>query len=374
MIHLKRSKGFNYRGEDISCDHEFVIEQRFFQGPSIPNPATAAQQGAITSAELYPYQYLVEALASTGQQGNVTNPITGQTQNLNFTGLGTADVNNATNAQNAATQLALQEQYGPEEIQQALANWQQSDPSGFSDYQQLYNTINNQTTQAVPDIGLATGTQNDILNLVNKGATLNPQSQMQVEQSALAPEVASGIYLGNAPVQNEANAVVGAGDQQRSAAEQSATNFLASGESPASLTTANIQQELANLGAFINGQTPENQFAAVTGAKNGAAPQNQTGYSVPTINEGQAASEGVSNAQSLYDIESANTINPFTAGLSGAAGLAGAAFNLGYSPYNYNFGGSAVPYAQGPYESGAGVYTAEPGEVTSSPWIGGGAP
>lgn len=299
-------------------------------------------------------EYLINALAQTGQQGSVTNPITGQTQNLNFTGLGTADVNNATNAQNAATQLALQQQYGPQEIQQALANWAQADPSGFADYNQLYNQINNQTTQAVPDIGLATGTQNDILNLVNKGAALDPQSQMQAEQAALAPEVASGIYLGNAPVQSEANAVVRAGDQQQSAAEQSASNFLQSGESPASLTTANIQQELANLGAFINGQTPENQFAAVTGARGGAAPQNATGYNVPTINEGQAASEGVSNAQSLYGIESANTINPFTAGLSGAANLASGAFNLGYSPWNTGYYGAGTTNQYTPAYSWAG--------------------
>jgi hypothetical protein len=91
---------------------------------------------------------------------------------------------------------------------------------------------------------------------------------------------------------------------------------------------------LANLGAFIGGQTPQGQFGSISGAQGGAAPYSATGYQTPTINEGQATQQGVNNAFDLYNINAANQVNPFVAGLSGAANLAGTAFNLGYSPWN----------------------------------------
>lgn len=302
--------------------------------PSIPDPNAAARQGVVTSAELYPFQYLVSALSQEGGAGTIANPITGQPQGFDFTGLGTADVQNQTNAQQAQNLLDLQNQFGPQYVQQALQDWQQSDPAGFSDYNQLYDTIQGQVNAPVPGIDLATGTQNDILDLLNKGATLDPTSQMQVEQGVRGGQVGNGIYLGNAPVQQEAEAVVGAGDQQQAASEGAASNFLASGVDPTDIQYRSIQQDLANLGAFVNGQTPEGQFGSISGAQSGAAPQSNTGYSVPGINEGQAAGSGVNNAFDLYNIENQNTVNPFVAGLSGAANIAGTAFNLGYSPWN----------------------------------------
>ena len=325
-------------GEYLCHNYGILTGITFHNGsPSIPDPNTAAIAGIQTQASLYPYEYIINALSQTGGSGAPVDPITGQATPVDFTGLGTAAVQNQMSDQMAQTLLDIQQGLGPQYIAQRLQDLQQSDPTGYAARQQLFDQIQAEAAQAPPGQALAQSTQDQILSELNQGATLTPQEQMQVQQGVRGNQVASGIYLGNAPAQAEADAVVQAGDQQQAARQGAAGTFLSSGVSPSDIQYRQTQQDMANLGAFINNQTPESQFGSLTGAQSGAAPTPQTGYSAPTLNEGSAASSGVSNAFDLYNQNfnwSNSQANPFTAGLSAATGAFNTASNLGYSPFS----------------------------------------
>jgi len=324
--------------------------------PSIPDPGKAAIQGVQTSAQLQPYQYLIDALASTGQAGSVTNPITGKTTNLDFTGLGTADVQNQFQNQMAQTLLDIQQGLGPEFIAQRLADLQQADPTGYAAYKQLFDQIKQESAQGPPGLGLSEQTQNQIQDILSKSQSLNPQELTDVQQGVRGNQVGSGIYLGNAPAQAEAGAVVNATDQKQAAGQQEAQSFLSSGVDPTDLKYRSIQQDMANLGAFISGQNPTAQFSSISGAQNQGSPYPNSGFGITPINEGQAAGQGINNALGIYQGQvdwSQNNANPYLAGLSTAAGAAGTAFNLGYSPWN------TTPKAPG----GGPIYGGEPGDA-----------
>lgn len=304
--------------------------------PSIPDPNQAAIAGVQTQAELYPYQYIISALSQLGESGSPYDPVTGQSTPVDFTGTGTAAVQTQMSDQMAQTLLSIQQGLGPQYISQALANLQQSDPTGYAARQQLFDQIQAEAAQAPPGQSLSESTQNLILQNLNQGATLTPTEQQQVQQGVEGNQVAGGIYLGNAPAQAQVDAVVNAGDQQQAQTQATAGQFLSEGVSPSDIQYRQTQQDMANLGAFINNQTPESQFSSLTGAQSGAAPTPNTGYSAPTLNEGSAAASGVSNAFDLYNQEynfSQNNANPFTAGLSAATGAFNTATNLGYSPF-----------------------------------------
>ena len=324
-------------GDTVSGSMVFSIPLCRGGSPSIPDPNQAAIAGIQTQAQLYPYEYIVNALSQLGQAGAPYNPVTGQTTPVDFTGTGTAAVQNQMSDQMAQTLLAIQQGLGPQYIAQRLADLQQSDPTGYAARQQLFDQIQQEAAQAPPGQALSESTQNAIMSELQQGSNLTPQEQMQVEQGTRGNQVASGIFLGNAPAQAEADAVVNAGDQAQAQRQAAAGQFLSSGVSPSDIQFRQIQQNLANYGAFIGGQTPESQFSSLTGAQSGAAPTPNTGYSAPTLNEGQAAGQGVSNAFDLYNQNfnfQQNQVNPFTAGLSGLTGLLGTASNLGYDPFS----------------------------------------
>jgi hypothetical protein len=313
--------------------------------PTIPDPNKAAIAGIETSAQLNPFEYLINALASTGQSGNVTNPITGQTQNYDFTGLGTADVQNQFQNQMAQTLLDIQKGLGPEFVAQRLKDLEQSDPTGFAAYKQLFDQIKQESAQSPANLQLSEQTQSQINDILSKSQSLDPQELIDVQQGARGGQVQNGIYLGNAPAQAEAGAVVGATDQKQAAGQQEAQSFLQSGVSPEDINYRKIQQDMANLGAFISGQDPTAQFSSISGAQSQAAPYPNSGFQVPTINEGQAAGEGIQNRLGIYQGQvdwSQNSANPYLAGLSTAANATGTAFNLGYSPWSTSGAGGGM--------------------------------
>lgn len=304
---------------------------------SPPDPTAAAISGINQTEADYPFSYISNALQQLGQSGTVINPSTGQPETLDFTGLGTADVQNQTQNQMAQALLAIQQKYGSGYIQQALQDLQQSDPQGYQAYQQLYSQINQQQNAPAPNLPLATSTQTDELNNLTGSQTLTPEELSQTQQGVRGNQVASGLYLGNAPAQAEAAAVVGATDQKNNAAEQASGQYLAAGVSPEDIQYQQLQQDMANYGAFINGQTPTAQFSQIGGAQGGAAPYLNTGYQTPTMNESTAANEGISNAEGIYSANQQEA-NPYLAGLNFASQGVGVAANAGL------FSGGASPY------------------------------
>ena len=313
---------FKHHGEEFEPSNPpLFVEQRWFGGstPTAPDPTVAAIAGINQTTQNYPFSYLVNAAAQTGSDATLTNPATGQPQDYNFTGLGTADVQNTVSAQMSQVLLDIQKGLGSQYIAQRLQDLQQSDPTGYAAYGQLFNQIQQEAAANPPDLPLSQATQDSINGILKNSGTLTPTEMSQAENQANAGNVASGVYLGNAPQQAVSSAVVNAADQQQNQAEAAASQYLQQGTTPSDIQFRTTQQNMANLGAFINGQNPTAEFSSLSGAANGAAPTPNTGYVPPTMNEGQAAQTGINNANQgfAYQTELSNaSANPYLAGLN----------------------------------------------------------
>ena len=307
---------------------------RCYGGGSVPDPNAASVQGIQQQAENYPFAYLINSLSQTGGNATLPAPGTGTPTDYNFTGLGNQEVQNQVSGQMAQVLLDIQQGYGPQFIQQRLSDLKQSDPAGYAAYGQLFDQIQNDISQNPPDQPLSQATQSGILNVLQTSQNLTPDQLSQVQNAARGQNVASGVYLGNAPAQAEANAVVGATDVQNNQAQSDASKYLASGVTPSDISYRQIQQNMANLGAFINGQTPTAEFGSLSGAQGGAAPENNTGYTTPGLNEASGASQGLNQAQGLFEANQ-QVANPYLAGLNIATNGISTANNI-YNSLNTN--------------------------------------
>ncbi len=304
--------------------------------PDIPDPSTAAIAGIKADAANYPFEYSIDAAAKTG--GIYKDPKTGKT--YDFSGLGDAATASQISGQMAQTMLDIQKADSGAQIAQRLADLQQSDPSGYAARQQLFDKIK-QDAQANPSRPMAEDLQNQITGLLNQGGKLDAKETQQVQEGARGGQASRGIYLGNAPASQEADAIVQTGQQQQTQNQAQAQSYLASGVSPQDVQYRRIQQSLSNLGSFISGQNPQAQFGQLSGAQGGAVPFTNSGAVTASTNP-SAGINGVNNANSIFGINSSyanNQINPFISGLQGAAGALRTASSLGA----FNTNGVAAP-------------------------------
>ena len=331
------------RGQDSDqlsvTSHQLMIEPRFYCGGSstpVPtDPNVAAASGSAADAANYPFKAQIDALAQTGGSGTINGTW------YNFSGLGTADQNSAVSNQMAQAMLDIQKNYGPAYVTQRLADLQQSDPTGYAARKQLFDKII-ADSQANPNRPMATDLQTQVASLLGQGSNLTtgPNSETeQVQQGVRGQQVSNGIYLGNAPASQEASAIVNAGDAQQQQRQTTAATFLNSGVSPEDVTYRRVQQSLSNLGNAIAGQTPEAQFASLSGAQGGAAPFNTGNVQSPSINP-NAALQGLQNASQIYSGQvnwNNAQVNPWSVGLSTSANTLGALKSVGA------FGSQAAP-------------------------------
>jgi hypothetical protein len=301
--------------------------------PAQPDQAALAAQGIAQSATNYADSYQLNALASEGGKGYVNGKF------YDFTGAGDAANQGAVSSQLADAMLAIQSANGPQQIAQSIANLKQSDPIGYAAHQQLFDQIMTESQNPTdPNQLVSTGTQNQILSLLGQGSNLStgPQSETEaVQQGVRGQQTENGIFLGNAPASQEASAVEGAGEAQQNAVQQQALQFQQSGVDPADVQYRMMQQNLANLGAYINGQTPEAQFGSVAGAGNGAVAFNGGQPNSASMNP-NAGLQAVQLGNQVYQQQAqfaGNQANPFLAGLSGLGQAAGFA-NQAYTGYN----------------------------------------
>jgi hypothetical protein len=333
--------------------------------PNIPDPNAAAVAGALAQAGTFPFQQYIDYLAQTGGAANVGGT------NYNFTGLGNAQQNAALSQAMLPAELNIQQQYGPQYVQQALANLRQANPNAVAARQQEFSNIAS-NAQATPNRPMATGLQNQILALAGQGSNLTtgPNSETEaVQQGVRGQQVANGIYLGNAPASQEAAAVVNVGDQQQQQRQQQALDFLQSGVSPEDVTYRRVQQSLSNLGNAINGQTPEAQFQSLSGAASGAAPFNTAGVQSPSVNTNSAL-QGLQNASEIYGGNvnwAENQANPWTVGLSSLAGSANILNSSGALGNLSNVLTPAPTVNYGQYASPGNWSTPSPAATTASP-------
>lgn len=312
--------------------------------PSIPDPNKAAVAGTVANAENFPFQYIINQLAQMGGSATVKG------QNYDFTGLGTADNAGAMSDQMAQTLLDIQKNYGSAFVQQRLTDLKQSDPQGYAARQQLFDKILADSQKAAPNAKMSSDLQDLVKQQLSNGGqlTTGPNSETeQVQQAVRGNQIANGITLGNAPATQEADAVEQAGEAKRSQVQGAASQYLNAGVSPDDIQYRQIQQSLANLGAFMNGQTPEAQFGSLSGAQNGAAPFT-TGYSNPASVDTGSALQGINNANSIYSGQvnwAQSQVNPWMAGLSTATSGINLASSAGW--FNPGISGSSPAVSMG---------------------------
>ena len=342
--------------------------------PSPPDPNVAAIAGLNQATSDFPFTYLINALAQTGGKSTMIDPATGQPKTYDFTSLGTADVQNKVSNQMAGALLAIQQNLGAGYIAQRLADLKQSDPTGYAAYQQLFDNIQKEAAQTPPDMPLSQATQASIQGILKGSTSLTPEELTQVRQQQGAQDAASGIMLGNAPAAAMGTAAVNAVDQKTNQAEAAASQYLSQGTTPGDIAYRALQQNMSNEANFVNGTNPTAQFSSLSGAQNGAAPNPNTGYQAPTINQQQAAVTGINqaNQQFAYQDElSQGTANPYLAGLNfgikglQVAGNAGLFSSAASNPYVSQFNSFAASPAAQISLPNASAYTQAPIDTSS---------
>ena len=293
-------------------------EPRYFCGGSAPeaqDPGISSMQASAMDLALYQKRAKTDAAAQMG---------TGQ-----FAGLGTADQNFKVSDQMAQVLLDIQKNYGADYIKQRIADLKQSDPTGYAARKELFDRII-KDAETQPDRPMAQDVQDQVLSMLGQGSKLStgPGGELEaVQQSVRGKQLANGIFLGNAATSAEAGAVVNAGDALQQQRQTQAQGFLNSGVSPEDVEYRRVQQGLANLGAAISGQTPEAQFASLTGAQRLAAQDTLPNVQSPQLDP----NAGVRGMQQSAQIYSGNVnwsnqqVNPWTVGLSGLSGALGTA-------------------------------------------------
>lgn len=298
-----------------------------FSSPKIPDPNVAAVAGATEDMVNLPLKAKIDALAQMGGRAVIDGKL------YDFTGLGTADNNAVISDQMAQAMLDIQKNYGSEYIKQRLANLQQADPTGYAARKQMFDRILADADKN-PNRPIAEDLQAQIADALAKGGSLTtgPGSQLeQIQQDVRGRQIANGIFLGNAPANQESNAVFQAGDAVKQQRQSQAAGFLNSGVTPEDVEYRRIQQSLSNLGTFVNGQSPVTEFGSLSGAQGGAAPFDPGQVAMPTLNP-NAGYQGMQDASQLYSGQvnwSNSQVNPWTFGLSTGINALGAARNMG---------------------------------------------
>jgi len=248
---------------------------------------------------------------------------------IDFSGMGTAQAEAAEAQQSAASQLALQQQYDPQFITTALAQEQQADPQSVAARNEMSNLVQQQANAPLnePVSSMLNSQIQDTLN----AAQNNTLTSTDTARLNAAVSDALGSRGGNGRAELPLRQGVGEfltsgfpGEQRQAQAATSANNFLSSGSDPEDIEYRRTQQNLANLAAEANGQTPGSQFASLSGAANGPAPMAQGGQ-LPLLADNGAAAQQVGMQNWETQMQNANNqMNPWMAGLSGMLQLGSA--------------------------------------------------
>jgi hypothetical protein len=301
-------------------------------GNDPPDPAKGYVAGIHADLESLPARRLIEAMARLGEAGYVDLP-TGRgnrttRQYYDFTGLGEADYMAQYGEQMTEQLLAIQREFGPQYVEQRLAELERSDPEGAAMRRRLWGNIKAGVEAGPTDRPGAEALQAQVLAELEAGSRLTDAEMQDVSQGALGVQTSRGNWLGNAAASQEAGAVNAAGEAKKTSAQQAALAFLTGGVSPEDVANREQMQNLSNLGAFMAGETPVAQFGQLSGAQGGAAPFMTSG-GLPGINQ-NAGWDGIAERNAIYGInQQAGGVNPWVAGLSGALNGVNTWLNLG---------------------------------------------
>lgn len=214
-----------------------------------------------------------------------------------FTGIGDFDTARKVANQLAQAQLDTQKKYGLGFIESAKAQQELADPEGTAARKLLADQIMAEsaklkTDQAQP---VATTLDADVLRQLQAGRNLDPE-----EQAALAGVQRERGALGDVSTENigETMTTGTAGENRLLGRENLATQWLASGATPEDVNYRRRQQAMSNMANFLRGQTPQSQFASLSGAQQGATPA-VTGAPLPAQNP-NAGAQGMNLAANTF--------------------------------------------------------------------------
>ena len=249
------------------------------------------------------------------------------TETADFTGFGEADVQSKLAKENAANVLALQKKYGPEFIKEALKQQELADPEGTAARRMSYDLIQQQIEKN-PDRPVGDLLDSQVSEQLAAGKGLTKVSN-DVLRDAVARSLAARGDSGEGADFSQPLTTGFAGEDRAAAGRAKAQAWLSSGNTPEDVRYRREQQNMSNLSSFINGATPQSQFAALSGAQNGAAPFVPARPGPQMGNSAGAA--GQQFAQQSWQTQlgaQANQVSPWLAGLSamltGTGAVAGA--------------------------------------------------
>jgi hypothetical protein len=318
-------------GQLVSTDPNFVGAEAPARQPDTASPLQRlVANGASPASTVQPFNSSTMGL--TWRPGTTTINGVPIKQNsdgsytIDFKGFSAAQAAAVNAQQNAASQLALEQQYDPQFIAQALQEEQQADPESFAARAEMNNLIQQQANAPLnePVSTLLNSQIQDTLNAAqNNSLTSMDTARLNAAVSdALASR--GGGSVSSLQAVPGTNGGAGAslttgfpGEQRQAQAAQSAAGFLNSGSDPEDIEYRRTQQNLANLAAEANGQTPGSQFASLSGASSGPAPMTQ-GVTLPLMSDNGAAAQQVALQNWGTQMQNANNqVNPWLTGLTG---------------------------------------------------------
>lgn len=268
--------------------------------PEAPDVAKASRDGVLADLLTLPGRRQAELAAQLGLKASIDVPqfdsngnfTSMQKVDVDFTGAGDSMRQQAQIEQDrigaeaqAKTVLDIQAKYGDQFVDQSLSQLRRADPTGFAVRDELGRQIQDQLAG---------------------GGDLTSGEQRGVEQSVRSSQAARGNILG-----------VGAATQEVLASDAYRTNKQ--------------QRNFSNAAAFLNGSTPQAQFAQLGGAQIGAAPVQpvafQSGMNVnPNAGlAGQNFASNIFNTQAQMYQANLQQGNPFMQAAGMVAGLGSAA-------------------------------------------------
>lgn len=260
--------------------------------------------------------------------------LSGGYKTYDFSGLGAADVQAKLAKDMAQIQLDLGKKYDSQYIDEALKQEKLADPQGFAARDRMSELIQEQNNRPV-NAPVADTLNRQVQEELDaaKTHTLDPQMHAMLMQGGAAALAARGGGSDTNQADFEKPLVTGsAGTRRELAATGKATNWLSSGESPDDIAYRREQQNLSNLSALTNGQTPQTQFKTLSGAQQGPTPV-VTGQPLPTLaNNGASAQNSAISAFQTQQGAAASQADPWMAGLSALLGVGKTAANLGWQP------------------------------------------
>lgn len=237
-------------------------------------------------------------------------------ETYDFSGYGTADIQGELARKTAEIQSELGKKYGVQFAEEARREAELADPQGTAARKLENELIQKELANPHPINPLSTTLERQIDDQLKAGRGLDPMSRDLLDQAVARANLdrsgrtAAGDIETSLSTGNE-------GQARLHDAETKAQAFLSSGSSPEDIEYRREQQNLANLGAFVGGRTPESQFQNLSGASQGAAPFTpaQPGPQMPGGSAQQGGAYSVAGYQAATNA-AMNQVNPWMAGLS----------------------------------------------------------